>query len=445
MPLVVSLGATTIMEFTDRLFLARYSLDAVAAATPSGITALLAMTIFLGTSGYVSVFVAQYIGQGSPEKVGRIVWQGIYVGALGTVCMLLLALWAEQIYALAGHAPHLQALESAYFRALCLGSGLHLIGAALSGFFSGLGHTRIVMLAHVAGMLINIPLDFCMINGVGPFPEWGIVGAGVATAIGWALITLILGFAFFSSEHERCYHVLSDWHFRWKLWLRLLRFGLPSGMEFFLDIFAFTVFILVIGRLGTLELAATNIALNINALAFMPLVGFAMGTSTLVGQALGARNVDEVPLIVRGSLIISFVYLGVLASGFLLFPETIIGLFQPREMDTVAFAAVVNMGRTLLFVVVLYLFFDGVSFILYAVLKGAGDTHFVMISRFGLAVGCMIVPLFVGMWAGWGLMYYWMVSCTFLIVLSVVALWRYRQGKWRTMLVVEAKSHPIVD
>jgi len=87
MPLVVSLGATTVMEFTDRLFLARYSLDAIAAALPAGIMALLAMTIFLGTTSYVSVFVAQYTGQGRPEMVGRAVWQGIYVALLGAAVL----------------------------------------------------------------------------------------------------------------------------------------------------------------------------------------------------------------------------------------------------------------------------------------------------------------------------------------------------------------------
>jgi len=69
LPLVASLGATTVMEFTDRLFLARYSLDAIAAATPAGILLLLALSIFLGTAGYVSVFVAQYMGQAAATRL----------------------------------------------------------------------------------------------------------------------------------------------------------------------------------------------------------------------------------------------------------------------------------------------------------------------------------------------------------------------------------------
>ncbi|MDO9582778.1 MAG: MATE family efflux transporter [Desulfomicrobium sp.] len=436
MPLVASLGATTVMEFTDRLFLARYSLDAIAAATPAGIMALLAMTIFLGTTSYVSVFVAQYTGQGRPEMVGRVVWQGIYVALFGAAVLAALALLSDHIFALAGHSPEVQELESVYFRVLCLGAGIHLAGGALAGFFTGLGRTRVVMLANVAGMLINIPLDYCLINGVGPFPEMGIFGAGLATVLGWSVITAILWLAMLRREHRR-FKLGQDRRLRSELLLRLMRYGLPSGMEFFLDIFAFTVFIFVVGRLGTVELAATNIALNVNALAFMPLVGFAMGTSALVGQAMGAGRQDDVPMVVRASLVLTFAYLTIMSAVFLLAPEAVLGLFQPRDMDPVAFAAVVGMGRTLLMIVVAYLFFDGVSFIVYGALKGAGDTIFVMTSRLVLVILFMIVPILVGARLGFGIYYFWAVSCTFLVMLSLVGWWRFRQGKWRDMLVVE--------
>lgn len=436
MPLVASLGATTVMEFTDRLFLARYSLDAIAAATPAGIMALLAMTIFLGTTSYVSVFVAQYTGQGRPEMVGKIVWQGIYVALLGALVLAALALLADHIFALAGHSAQIRELESTYFRVLCLGAGIHLAGGALAGFFTGLGRTRVVMLANVAGMLVNIPLDYCLINGVGPFPELGIFGAGLATVLAWGVITAILWLAMRRREHER-FRLDLDRRPRPELLLRLMRFGLPSGMEFFLDILAFTVFIFVVGRLGTVELAATNIALNVNALAFMPLVGFAMGTSALVGQAMGAGRPDDVPMVVRASLVLTFAYLAAMSAVFLLVPEAVLGLFQPRDMDPAAFAQVVGMGRTLLMIVVAYLFFDGVSFIVYGALKGAGDTFFVMASRLVLVTLVMIVPILAGAGLGFGLYYFWAVSCSFLIVLSLVGWWRFRQGKWRTMLVVE--------
>ena len=433
-PLVASLGATTVMEFTDRLFLSHYSLDAIAAATPAGIMALLPLAIFIGTAGYVSVFVAQYVGQNRCELVGRIVWQGLYVALLGSVILALLAGCAEKIFLLAGHAEAVREQEIIYFRVLCLGAGAQLLGAVLAGFCTG--RTRAVMVANLAGMVCNIPLDYCLINGVGPFPEWGIFGAGAATVCGWLIIAAILFRAMSSREHAR-YRLLRDCTFRPALWLRLIRYGLPSGMEFFLDILGFTILVFAVGRLGTLELAATNIALNINSLAFMPLVGFSLGTSTLAGQALGAGRADDVPSIVRASLMLTFSYLAAMSALFLFAPEPILELFQPRDTDPATFAAVAGMGRVLLMIVVVYLFFDGVSFIIYGALKGAGDTFFVMTSRLAVVVVFMVLPLLAGAVLGFGLYYFWGVACAFLIVLALVALWRYRQGKWRDMLVVE--------
>ena len=73
-PLVISMSSTMIMEFTDRIFLANYSLEAIAAALPAGIAAFLLISIFLGTAQYLNVFVAQYVGSGRSGRVGAALW-----------------------------------------------------------------------------------------------------------------------------------------------------------------------------------------------------------------------------------------------------------------------------------------------------------------------------------------------------------------------------------
>ena len=102
LPLVLSMGATTVMEFTDRVFLGRYSLDALAAAMPAGITSFLFTSFFIGTAGYVNVFIAQYIGANDNKGVGESLWQGIYFSIFGAVCMALLSLIAVDLFALIG-------------------------------------------------------------------------------------------------------------------------------------------------------------------------------------------------------------------------------------------------------------------------------------------------------------------------------------------------------
>ena len=76
LPLVLSMAATTVMEFTDRVFLANYDLDAIAAAMPAGVATFLILTFFNGVAGYLNVFIAQYTGAGAPARIGPCIWQG---------------------------------------------------------------------------------------------------------------------------------------------------------------------------------------------------------------------------------------------------------------------------------------------------------------------------------------------------------------------------------
>lgn len=77
-PLVTGMAATTVMEFTDRIFLSHYSVDAISAVVPAGVIAFLLLCFLGGVSGYVSVFIAQYYGSGRPEKIGSALWQGLF-------------------------------------------------------------------------------------------------------------------------------------------------------------------------------------------------------------------------------------------------------------------------------------------------------------------------------------------------------------------------------
>ena len=97
----------------------------------------------------------------------------------------------------------------------------------------------------------------------------------------------------FSGEDNRVFNVRNHRAFEANLFGRLMRYGIPSAIQFSMDIFAFTFFIFMVGRIGKLQLAATNIVLSINSLAFMPMMGFSLATSTLVGQALGRNRPDE--------------------------------------------------------------------------------------------------------------------------------------------------------
>ncbi|MBF0258444.1 MAG: MATE family efflux transporter [Desulfamplus sp.] len=438
LPLVLSTGSTMVMEFTDRVFLGNYSLDALAAAAPAGITAFLFASFFLGVAGYVNVFIAQYTGSGDNEGVGASLWQGIYFAILGAIFMAILATCAVPIFSIIGHNQDIQQLEVIYFRILCFGAGASLVGATLSCFYSGRGFTRTVMLIHMAGTLFNIPLDYALINGKWGLPELGIEGAAIATVSSWIFIASIFAVLIFNKKNNQQFHLFDKCSLRPDLFMRLMKYGLPGGAQFFLDILVFTFFILMVGRLGKTELAVTNLVLSINGLSYMPMWGFSIGVSTLVGQAMGKDKPDDAVIAARSTAHIALVYVFFMIFIFLFIPEPLIKLFLSNSLKVVETEPLIEMGTILLRFVALFLFFDSLVIIYSGALKGAGDSQFVMWSIISVSLIFLFVPVWFGINRfGMGLYFSWSCITAYLLVLFIIVITRYNNGKWKEIRILD--------
>ena len=368
MPIVMSMATTVVMTFTDRVFLANYSIDAIAAALPAGIIAYVFLIFFADTAGYVSVIIAQYTGAGALHRVGGALWQAIYFAFISWLIMVGLSFGAGPLFRLVGHSAEVQQLEVIYFRMLCLGSGIHIIGMSLSSFFTGRGVTRPVMIIYIIAMFLNVPLDYALIYGVWIFPELGILGAAIATVFSWTSATLLLGSIVFTRENNRIFKTSQNYQFDADLFRRLLRFGVPSSLQFSLDVFAFSFFVLLVGRIGKAELVVTNIAISLDSVSFRPLSGFALGASTLVGQALGRNRPDEAVAAAKTTMVIVASYMTVFILAFVFVPQPLLELFRPRDISPEDFAVIEGMGVLVLRFVAAYLLLDGLYMISTAVL-----------------------------------------------------------------------------
>jgi len=438
LPLVISMTTTVVMTFTDRVFLANYSIDAIAAALPAAIIAFVFISFFADTAGYSNVIIAQYTGAGVLSRVGSALWQGIYFAMMAWLLMVGLSFLGDPLFHLVGHTAEVRELEVIYFRVLCLGSGAHIFGMSLSSFFTGRGVTRPVMVIYIIAMFLNVPLDYALINGIWIFPELGILGAGIATVFSWTTASVLLGLFVFTRENNHIFGVFKNYAFDADLFRRLLRHGVPSSLQFSLDVFAFVFFVFMVGRIGKTELAVTNIAISLDSVSFRPLMGFALGASTLVGQALGRNRPDEAVAAARSTMVIVASYISVLVLLYLFFPQPLLELFHPRDFSATDFAAIKSTGIVVLRFVAAYLLLDGIYMISTAVLKGAGDTKFIMWSMGLISFFGMILPIYIGIeFFGMGLYYAWGCTVFFLCQLAALTYWRFSQGKWKTMRVIE--------
>jgi MATE family multidrug resistance protein len=438
LPLVASMGSITLMQFTDRMFLANYSVDAIAAALPAGIASFTSISFFMGVANYTNAFVAQYVGACAFSRVGAALWQGIYFSLLASGFLASLYFISGPLFDLIGHSSHIRPLEKTYFNILTLGAGLVVLGSALACFYTGRGLTWTVMFVHMAGATINIPLDYCLINGVGPFPELGIVGAGIATVTASAVIVAILSILIFLPANRAKFSTWACRSFDRKIFGRLMRYGLPSGIQFFLEVFGITFFIQMLGRLGDLELAASNIVLSIATLSFLPMVGFHIGNATLVGQAIGRGKPEDGVHATTSALHITMAYMVLVAFAFVFTPEPLLSLFKAHRHNPFQYSEIVDLGVILMRFVAVFCFFDALNLVFSGAIKGAGDTRFIMWTIAALSLGIMIAPVYLAVEVfGAGLYAAWTLATIYISALGLAFMWRYRQGKWKGMRVIE--------
>jgi MATE family multidrug resistance protein len=436
-PLILSSGAWSLQHFVDRMFLTWYSAEALAAAAPAGILNYTLMSPFIGTAGYVGTFVAQYFGAGRPERIGPSVWQGLYVSLGGAVLMAVCLPLAGPIFGLIGHAPEIGRLEAVYFGILCLGAFPAIACAALGGFYGGRGETWPVLWVNLAITAVNIGLDYLLIFGRAGFPELGIAGAAIATNLAMLAGLLLYAVLLFRADPRRKFRLLAGWRLDPELCFRLIRFGLPSGIQFFLDMAGFTLFLLIVGRLGTVSLAATNIAFNINTLAFMPMIGLGMAVSILVGQELGRNRPELAAHSVGSGLHLTLLYMGLVAFLYVAVPDLFLAPFG-LYASPASYGEIRDLSVTLLRFVALYSIFDALSIIYGAALRGAGDTRFVMLLIGGLSAGVLTLPTYLVVEIlGAGILAGWTVATTYVCLLGLGCWLRFRGGQWKGMRVIE--------
>ena len=441
-PLILSTGSLTLLHFVDRMFLAWHSPEAIAAAMPAGIINFTLMALFFGTSAYVSTFTAQYVGANMRHRIGPAVWQGLYFALLAGLMVLPLYPSAEAIFRFIGHNADVMTLEIDYFQILLFGGFAVTASSALSGFFGGLGRTKVVMWVSFAMTLINIVLDYGLIFGKLGLPRMGIQGAALATVIAEYCQMVIYLILAFGPWQDKRMGLAAGWRPDGELFKRLLRYGLPSGLHMMLETTGFTMIILIMGQYGTQALAASNIAFNINHLAFMPIIGLSMGVSILVGNCLGQDRAERAQRLTWSAFHMALLFLGAIGLAYVLAPHWFLAPYAAKA-EASQFPVIAQLAKKLLRFVALYVIFDGMNIIFAGAIKGAGDTRYVMTASVLLSWMIMALPSWAAFrYFNWPLESVWAFLTAYIILLGLVFFLRFQGGRWKSMRVIENPLDP---
>jgi MATE family multidrug resistance protein len=429
----------TVQTFVNRLFLTWYSPAAVAGAVTGLFAVWSVVALFTGTGEYLTTFIAQYMGAGRPERIGSAVWQGIYFSIGAGVLVASASPLAGPFFDLAGHNPALRAHEVEYARVLMLGAFPVVLMATLSTFFAGRGETKAVLRVNILATAVNIVLDWLWIFGHGGFPRLGVTGAALGTVISEAVGAAVYLGLILRPGLRRSYRTLAGWRLEPSLLGRLVRFGMPTGLQYSLEILAFAVFMIIVGRIGTTELAASGIAFNLNMIVFFPMLGLAVAVSSLVGRYLGAEQPALAERSVHSALVLSLGYMMacglvyVFGAGPLLAPYA-------AGADPATFRPIAEVATVLLRFVAVYSIFDMMNLVYAAGLRGAGDTLYPLGLTVVLSWVAMLGPALIGCVAlGAGVYFAWTTASAYVVLLGLLLRRRFRGGRWKAMRVIEGR------
>lgn len=434
-PIVVSRSTQVVIGMTDAVLVADLGQNALAATTAGGFNTYALLIFPMGICFIVSSFAAQLQGKGDLAGARRYGWYGLGVAALTQLVGLAGMPLVASIIGQLGYAPEVQALMIQYLVIRLASSGAAIGLEALASYYGGIGDTRTPMLANVLAMILNVALSVVLIQGLFGLPALGVAGAAWGSALATAIAFGALLWRFLATAKsvpgER--KPLSRHEF-----VRMLRFGFPSGLNWFFEFFAFNFFInVVVKGLGTTALAALGAVFQVNSVSFMPAFGLASAGAILVGQAIGEGNKDHVPRILGLTFATAAAWQCLAGLAYLLVPELLLSGFLPKNLPGEA-AALLAIGVPMLMLSAAWQLFDAAAATLAETLRAAGDTSWPLWARIVIA-WALFVP---GSWycarvLGLGELVAvgWIVG--YIGLLALALLWRFWSGAWRKIELVD--------
>ena len=436
LPMLLSMSFDTLMTFIDRLFLSKLGPAEMNAALGAGAVQLALTMFFTGMISYTTAMVAQRLGGKRRWDCARAFMQALYVSLM---CVPLLYLTIPLGHVAFGmeHLPADQLqYQKTYFNILMFGGVINLVRNVAPCFFSGIGETKIVMKAAFVGMLVNVACNFVLIYGMGPIPALGVAGAAYGTLIGNLVSTVILFAKFFGKSCHRRFRTRYAFAFSWPLTRELLKKGIPSGVEMFLNMSAFQLLILMFHALGPESATASSVMFNWDMVAYVPLMGLEVASTSLVGRYVGAKDGAAASRSTYSGLKLGWGYSLLIGILFIFLPGILTDIFKPDVAEASAEAIAIfesarPMSIFMLRIATFYIFVEVLLVIYAGALRGAGDTLWVMfacaIMNWCVAGSLYLVAYVFGLPAHLA----WIAVVAVYSTAPVLFWLRWKSGKWR--------------
>ncbi|CAN5917302.1 MATE family efflux transporter [soil metagenome] len=442
MPMVLARASQSVITLADTLQTKHLGPEAIASVATGGLNIIGFCALAMGSVFIVQSFVSQHVGLGERDETPRYAWYGLAIAVVTQLVSLGFMPLVAPALRFVGYAPLIRA-EMHDYMVIRMFSILAIIGIeALGAWYGGFGNTWMQMLAGVVSMVTAIFLNWVLIDGHLGAPAMGVQGAALAATIATWLGFLVMAVSFWrrwGMSIAGPAPARTTLHLSFRDFQRVVRFGLPNGLNWFGEFAAFQLFVnVVFGSLGAQTLAAFNVVLAINTLGFMPAFGLASAGAILAGQAIGADRKDDVWPTIRLTLACTIGWMAIVGSFYALAPHLLLSAFA-SDKTTGAF---LELGATLLLVSAMWQLFDATAMTLSETLRAAGDTTWSAVVRVALAWGVFTPVTFAVVRLGHkGAVEAMLCLVGYIALLAAAFAWRFKSGRWRSIQLIASQAN----
>lgn len=378
LPLVGSHVAQFMLHVTDTVMLGWYTVTDLAAGALGATVFFVVFTLGMGFAQAVMPMVATAAASGDDTEVRRVTRMGIWLSLGFAAVALPLFVFSGSLLDALGQDPDVARVGGGYLGIVGFGLAPALVAMVLKSYLAALGRTQVVLWATIAGVFVNIAVNWLLIFGNFGFPEMGARGAAVASVLVQIVTLAVMLVYAISLPALKHYQLLVRfWRPDWTALRRVNALGLPIGLALLAETGLFAASAVMMGWLGKNPLAAHSIALEITALFFMVHLGLSNAATVLVGRARGRGDPVALRAGARAAVILSLSFALTTILIYWLFAEQMVGLFlKPDDPER---ATIVPLGATLLMVAALFQFADSGQVMGMGLLRGIQDTRLPMV------------------------------------------------------------------
>ena len=383
LPIVIAQLGVVLMGVTDNIMVGRYigKIGLGSAGIANSMSFLIA-SIGMGGLSVVAPLISKAKAERNVPEINRLfragikvsLWFSVILGIVGFVCIYYFKIFQQ--------SPEINEQAPAFMAIIIVSNAFMFVFAAAKQLSDGLSRTYVAMMITVFGLILNLIFNIVLINGYFGFPKMGLLGSAASTLITRILMMLaLLAYLFNTKTFKKYLHTKYKSLQTNDLVIMIFKIGVPSGLQFFFEIAAFSLAVIMMGWLGENQLAAHQIAINVASTTYMMASGLGIAGGIRVGEGRGLKDVRKIRFSGNVALLLVVIFMMAMMLIILGFNRFLVELYISDN-------EVIKIAIRLMLVAAVFQLSDGVQVVSLGILRGISDVN---------------IPTWITMFAYWGL------------------------------------------